>query len=111
MTALKVDIPRPAPCTVTLADPLPATFWRLVRLTVATSAEKINEIVPTWPVTETARLLVSETPCAPRHFKVVSDTQLLASQLDAPTRNNCLVQEELPKVRPCTVMLVEPVAG
>ena len=111
MTALKEVIPKPAPCTVTLADPLFATFCRLIRLKIATSVEKIQEPVPTCPVTETATLLVAETPCAPRHSSVVSDTHIVDAQLVPPNCTSCIVKEELPKARPWTVRLVEPVAG
>jgi hypothetical protein len=46
--------PSPAPCTVTLADPLDGTFSLVITLKVAVSEEYDSEVLPTCPPNVTA---------------------------------------------------------
>jgi hypothetical protein len=102
--------PKPAPCTVTLADPLPARFACLAWLIPIVSIE--NDRVrhpPCRPAVSIARWLPATPPPA-LHLTDVSDSRVDRSH---PVLHilAAAVYDSAPILPPCTVMLDAPVAA
>ena len=98
------------PTTVTLKEPVPATFCRAVALAPATSLEKPSEKLPLETPELTAVLLHPATAALARQRTDVSDCHELCSQLLQPRRAPALVDMS-PTPAPYTVALAEPVAA
>ena len=103
-------IPNPAPCTVTLAEPVPARFNRLNTLMLPRSTEytalRLPEHSP--PVMTTRRVPRVALPI--RHLIDVSDRHAVASQFEMSTRSDT-VRTDKPNPAPRMVTLVDPVTA
>ena len=103
--------PKFAPCTVMLADPVPARFTRRRTLKEGMSCDIISVIVQA-----TCRSIVNviyfvpPTPAAVLHRIVLSATHSVTSQAD-PSMRCRGVGSKFPKLSPATVRLTEPVPG
>ena len=77
--------PRLPPCTVTLADPVVATFVRRTRLLVSESKEKPCVLLPAFcEVTDICRLPITPSPVW--HRADVSDSHVVRSHAVSPKR-------------------------
>ena len=96
------------PCTVTLADPVPARFVRSTTLTMPRSAEytlvKLPDRRPV--VSDTRRVPITERPIW--HCTDVSDPHVVRSHDVCPTRAAEVYVAD-PMFAPCSVTLVDPV--
>ena len=78
--------PKPCPCTVTLADPVPARFVRVAALTVARSTDHASVAVPARsPAVITSRRVL-RAPSVVRHRTDVSDHHSVDSHPVPPSR-------------------------
>ncbi len=77
--------PNPAPCTVTLIDPVPATFRLPITLNLPESALYTSVRLPTEPPTVTIARLVLPPPCPTRQRTPVSDSHVVISPALTPT--------------------------
>ena len=75
-----VTTPRPAPCTVTDAPPVPARFVLRTTLSPPTSTDHVLVTLPRLSPTVITTRLVPPNPCPPWHLTDVSDSQLVDSQ-------------------------------
>jgi hypothetical protein len=100
--------PRPAPCTVTDADPVPARFDPRVTLMLPTSTEymALPLLVRSPAVIATRR--VPRIPCPTRHRTDVSDSHSVPSQTVCPILPSA-VNATSPRLDPCTVTDADPV--
>ena len=81
-----VASPKPCPCTVTLADPVPARFVRVAALTVARSTDHASVAVPARsPAVITSRRVL-RAPSVVRHRTDVSDHHSVDSHPVPPSR-------------------------
>ena len=96
------------PCTVTLADPVPALFVRRITLSPPVSTDHTSVTLPDLDpaVTDTRRLPFK--PCITWHRTDVSASQCVASHAECPARMLC-VYPASPMLLPCTVTLADPV--
>ena len=107
--AVYAPSPRLLPCIVTLIEPVAKRFARRVLLAFTTSTDSPRLTLPNRePVVIPSRRLAT-TPPAVRHARLVSDNQILRSQLE------CLIRTasdaiDVPKLPPCNVTIVDPVA-
>jgi hypothetical protein len=100
-------VPKLAPCTVTLADPVVATFVRRTELLVPESNEKLCDLLPTFcDVTDIWRLPITPSPVWQRTD--VSDSQTVLSHVVSPSPDPT-VYVASPMLAPCTVTLADPV--
>ena len=80
--------PIPLPCTVTLADPVPAPLARRITLILPPDPPMLHPSVTDPPlspaVTDTRRVPID--PCAIWHLIDVSDSHSVASHAVCPTR-------------------------
>jgi hypothetical protein len=103
-----VASPKFDPCTVTLADPVPARFRRVVMLSIGVSIDHASVTVPTRsPVVNIIRR-VPRTPCDVRQCTNVSDHHSVDSHAVSVNRT-ASVYVVSPKLLPCTVTLTDPV--
>eukprot|EP00961_Rhodomonas_salina_P195879 2644083-Rhodomonas_salina.1 len=72
------------PCTVTLVDPVPATFVVFQGLTPQVSSENVSDRDPTLPGMVTATRRVARTPCPSMHRTDVSDSHSVPSHPVCP---------------------------
>ena len=100
--------PRPPPCTVTLDDPVPAAFTRLCTLIESRSADIGCVTVPTCTSTVTVLRRVPITLLATRDSTLESEIHSVDSQPVCPILD-ASDKTVMPKFRPPTVMLVDPV--
>jgi hypothetical protein len=99
--------PIPAPCTVTLDDPVDPTFARLVELPVPPSIDIPRvRLPPTAPTLATTRRL-PDHPCPALHTTLLSDTQSVPSHTLPATRPDPVLPHS-PKLDPRTVTLADP---
>jgi hypothetical protein len=100
--------PKLVPCTVTLADPVPARFTRAVMLNVGSSIDHASVTVPTRSPAVNIIRRVPRTPCDVRQRTDDSDHHSDASQAVSIIRM-ASVYVVSPKLVPCTVTLADPV--
>ena len=102
-----VSSPRPAPCTVTLADPVAARFVRRATLTIPTIVVNPSVTLPARcpPVSDIRS--VPDTPCPHWHRADVSDSHVVLSPPDCPDRI-ATVYPASPMLDPCKVTLADP---
>ena len=106
--AVKATAPKPAPFTVTAADPVPALLYPLVTLTLPVSIEytAVPLLSRSTAVITTRR--VPRAPCPALHRTDVSDSHSVPSHPVCPHRT-IAVKATAPKTAPCTVTDVDPV--
>ena len=102
--------PMPNPCRVTLAEPVVAWFTRRRELAPAESAEYATLTLPTRCPTLTDPSRLPVTPDPAWHRADVSDSHVVRSQPVWPTITDD-VCVPVPRLAPCIVMLVEPLAA
>jgi len=90
IAAVKSDILRPVPYTVTLTDPVAGLFGICNILTSTTSIECIDVTLPTWIPVVIAIFIEPPNPCAVRHVIPVSEIHEVVSQADIPSRSRGL---------------------
>jgi len=92
---------------VTLIDPLAPALLRLSTLNLPALIETALDALPALRPTVSIALRLPNTPCAPRHRRVVSDPQPVRSQLVDPIRTK---PESVcrPSPIPCIVTLIDP---
>ena len=101
----------PAPCTVTLADPVVAQLPPNSTLTAATaSIEKPCDMLPTRTPADTDTRLLRARPWPTWHRTDESDSHVVRSQAVPPTDIDN-VYPASPRFEPCTVTLADPVAA
>ena len=100
-------IPICAPCKVTDADPVPARFDPRIKLTVCRSVDHTWLALPASCPAVIMTRRVPFTPCPTLQLKDVSDSQLVDSQPDSPSRT-LAVNETRPMLAPCTVTDADP---
>ena len=100
--------PRPAPCTVTDADPVPALFIRPIQLELWASADQPSDTdaLRSPVVITTRRVLCTLRPTM--HLTDVSDSHSVPSHPVCPDRT-CIVIMSSPRPDPCTVTDADPV--
>ena len=105
--ALYVSRPTLPPNTVTLIDPLAPALLRLSILNVPALMENALDALPTLRPTVNIAFRLPNTPCAPWHRIVVSESQRVRSQVVDPIRTN---PESVcrPIPTPCIVTLIDP---
>ena len=106
--ALYVACPKPDPCTVTLADPVPGPLLRVGADRYGMSTDHASVALPTCMPTVTDIRLLPPTPAATKHRMEVVASQPVCSHDVVPIRT-CGVYSEIPKSDPDTVTLEEPV--
>lgn len=108
--ALNAPAPKPAPCTLTLAEPVAAAFTRLSTLVPPISSDTPTVTLPMRPPTLTATTRLCPLPVPPpRHTNDVSDAHTVPSH-DDPTRVTAL-HSKTPSRPPHIVTLADPVAA
>ena len=108
--ALYVACPKPDPCTVTLADPVPGPLLRVGADRYGMSTDHASVALPTCMPTVTDIRLLPPTPAATKHRMEVVASQPVCSQAVDPSRAPALYVA-CPKPDPCTVTLADPVPG
>jgi hypothetical protein len=104
------NVDRPPPSSVTLADPEPRPFDRLIVLKELESADDASVSVPArLPTLADARKLV-ESPCPDRHTILESADHFVASLPDSPPALARIDTADCPNPDPCRVTLPDPVA-
>ncbi len=103
-------VPIPAPCTVSIADPVPARFTRRMLQTVMAPAENAVLTVPTLRPELTSERYEALTNPPTRQRSDVSDSQNDDSQIEIP-RPPFPVTDIEPMPDPSKVTLTEPVSG
>jgi hypothetical protein len=98
---------RPAPNTVTDADPVTPLLYPEIVLTVAISAENAADALLTRSPAVTITLRVFPSTRAEKALTVESEIHSVTSQLVCPTRM-CDVSVMCPNPAPCIVIDVEP---
>jgi hypothetical protein len=108
IASVYVVSPKLLPCTVTLADPVPARFRRVVMLRIGVSIDHASVTLPTRCPVVNIILRVPRTPCDVRHLTDDSDhhsdNSHAVSMIRIPS-----VYVISPKLLPCTVTLADPV--
>jgi hypothetical protein len=106
--AVKATTPKPAPCTVTEAEPVPALLYPLVTLTLPASIEYTAVPLPDRsPAVITIRR-VPRIPCPILHRTDVSDSHSVPSHPVCPERT-IAVKATSPNSAPSIVTDVDPV--
>ena len=95
------------PTTVTLKEPVPATFCRAVALAPATSLEKPSERLPVFKTTLNSMRLHPATAALARQRMDVSDPQLDRSHA-VPRPLAAVDPPASPSPAPCSVTLTDP---
>jgi hypothetical protein len=108
MACVYVVSPKLLPCTVTLADPVPARFRRVVMLSIGVSIDHTSVTVPTRSPTVKIIRRVPRTPCDVRHSTTDSDHHSVDSHAVSMIRI-ASVYVVSPKLVPWTVTLADPV--
>jgi hypothetical protein len=109
--AVKATCPRPAPCTVTDANPDVTTLLRDTALRLPTSAEYASDMLPDCsPTVMMARFVFARIIMLVKHMIAVLDDHLVPSQPVAPSRPTVLMST-VASPSPYTVTLALPVAG
>ena len=99
--------PSPAPCTVRLADPVPAALaWR-IPLPAPTPEENASLLLPTLLPSDTVSRRLPSPATPARHVTDVPDTHPLCSIAVHPVRPRELC-ERSPRFPPCSVKLADP---
>ena len=101
--------PIPAPCIVTLSDPLEAPLLRHAPLNALPSAEKAALTLPTRSFTLTAAIRLPALLCPTLHRMQVSDIHTVSSHDVCPTRPPIPVVPASPSPAPDIVTLADPV--
>ena len=99
--------PIPDPCTVTLNDPVPPTFARLITLSCPVSSENASVTLPSRTPTVAVKILLPLSPPLARQCKEVSDRHVERSQAVLPTRATEL-KLNTPNPPPYMVTLADP---
>ena len=99
--------PSPAPCTVMLADPVPAALARRIPLPSALPEEKASLLLPSLLPSDTVSRRLPIPAAAARHVTDVADTHPLCSMAVHPVRARAL-WERSPRFPPCSVKLADP---
>jgi hypothetical protein len=100
--------PRPAPCTVNDADPVPARFDPRVTRMLPTSTEYMALLLPVRSPAVIATRRVPRAACPTLHLTDVSDCHSVLSPSVPPNLANA-VNDTNPSLAPWTVTLVDPV--
>jgi hypothetical protein len=108
IASVYVVSPKLVPCTVTLADPVPARFRRVVKLRLGSSIDHASVTVPTRSPAVNIIRRVPLTPCDDRQWTDVSDHHSVDSHAVSMIRI-ASVYVVIPKLVPCTVTLADPV--
>jgi hypothetical protein len=102
-----ITIPKPAPCTVAITDPVLALFTASVTLNPLTSKDQASVKLPARSPTVITDCLDPATACPTRHLTDVSDTHSVDSHPDLPARD-LPVYPTVPILAPCTVIDLAP---
>ena len=98
--AVCLATPRPDPCTVIDAEPVPPPLARRTMLPTDTSSDTaIVKLPPLCPTVITARR-VPRTPCPAVHLTAVSDSQSVPSHPECPSRPRAVAAAS-PSPPPC----------
>jgi hypothetical protein len=108
MASVYVVSPKLVPCRVTLADPVPARFTRVVMLRLGSSIDHASVTVPARSPVVNIILCVPRTPWLVRQRTDDSDHHSVDSHIVSMIRI-ASVYVVIPKLLPCTVTLADPV--
>ena len=100
--------PRPAPCTVTDADPVVALFIRRVALTRSLSTDQLSVMLPCLSPAVMVTRRVPLVPCDCKHLTDVSDSHSVPSHPVSLARK-LVVYSARPSPIPATVIEADPV--
>ena len=106
--SVNASSPRPAPCTVTDADPVPARLSRRSVLMLPKSTEYAPDMLPVLSPDVMLTRLVPPAPCPAMHLTDVSDSHSVPSHPVWPDRA-IPVKPARPRFEPCTVTGADPV--
>ena len=100
--------PNPAPCKLTLAEPVAPPLLRPTVLALETSVDTALDVLPDQAATVRPSLVLLPILRPVRHLTDVPDSQLVCSNADPLTLAAALVVTK-PMLAPCSVKLAEPV--
>ena len=101
-------IPKPCPCTVTLALPVLAAFDRALSLSAAESAEWLPVTLPASRPTVCSSLMLRSDACPALHVRLVSASHDVLS-LDDDCGLAAGLCANIPSPSPCKVKMLDPV--